>query len=146
MPIAHGKDVKYMFQDHDTDIKNLIPPVQNQWYTVFDAVDVRHLYCLIGQFNDETDPKDVEIKWTIDGTVYFKDTSLDNESEEYVYRDHFESSGGTAGLSLSSERVMAAYYTDKRGHAYKVEIRMTSALGTNQNFYCLCVRETLEQT
>ena len=140
MPRAFGQ--KFHYRDHDTDVVNEAPPVQNQWYTVFDAHDVRLLWCVVYQKNDELAAKNVETRWTIDGTVYLNGRALDDDTEYYVFRTQAPSTGGTSGLFTSTSVETAVHTTDKRGLSFKVEVRMTSALGTNQVLRCYCVRET----
>ena len=149
MPVAGGHigaGVKYHYEDHDTDGVNEIPPVQNTWYEVFDAEDVRLIWCTMRQTNDEAAAKDVELRWTIDGNVYFLVESLADSEVRWCYRSVAESSGGTGGLISQIDKVNAAYNVDKRGQSFKVEIRLTGAPGTNQTLRCRCVRETLEAT
>jgi len=144
----HGQyqHVKEWLQDHDTDVVNEAPPVQNTWYEAFDAEDVRLLWCLIFQSNDETAAKDVEVRWIIDGTTYFVSTSLINNSNHHIFRYYLPSAAGTDGLLVSAAPRSAVHYMDKRGLDFKVEIRMTSVPGTNQILRGWCVRETLEVT
>jgi len=146
MPTAHGAGAKYAYLDHDTDVVNEAPPILNQWYTVFDAEDVRLLWCTVIQTNNEYTAKNVEIRWTIDGNVYFWTAALVSHDENYVYRTQTPSTGGTNGLYIQLPEMNAAAHVDKRGHSFKVEVRITSALGTNQGLICYCARETLEQT
>lgn len=149
MPRAGGtitEPAKYAYQDHDADQANPAPVVQNTWYTVFDALDVRLLLCHFLQTNDETAAKDIEVRWTIDGTAYLYAGTISNNTPFWVYRNHALSVGGTQGLSISATVVLAAYWASKRGLAFKVEIRTTSVPGTNQALNCRCVRETLEET
>ena len=135
--------VKYHFQDEDSDYLIQAPPVQNQWYTVFDAVDVRLLVCAIVQNNDDVAAKDLEIRWTIDGNVYFMADTFGQGILEYIYRRYAPSTGGTDGLHDTSAVQGAAIHAAKNGLAFKVEVRMTSVPGTNQQLRCWCVRETL---
>ena len=146
MPIAHQGEVKYHYRDHDTDQVNEAPPVQNQWYTVFDAEDVRLLWCRTSQTNDETAAKDVEIRWTIDGNVYFSSTSMTDNTDHFTYRVAGPGGGGIAGLNTATPARLGTDDTGKRGQSFKVEVRMTSVPGTNQTLLCNCVRETLEET
>ncbi|GAH54107.1 unnamed protein product, partial [marine sediment metagenome] len=108
--------------------------------------DVRLLACSVIQINDETDAKDVEVRWTIDGNVYFTAIPMDNNALLFIYRTMDPSAGGTAGLFQSAVWLNAAYYVDKRGLDFKVEVRMTSVPGGNQSLLCRCVKETLELT
>lgn len=144
----HGQyeHVKEWLQDHDSDVVNETPPVQNTWYEVFHAYDVRLLICAIEQVNDEAAAKDVEVRWTIDGNVYFDVVPLADSTLNWVYRNRLPSAGGTTGLAVAASFVNAVRYTDKRGHDFQVEVRTTSVPGTNQVLTCWCVRETLEVT
>jgi len=144
VPKAFGQ--KYMYLDHDTDVRSLAPPVQNQWYTVFDAYDVRLLWCIIYQSNGEAAAKNLEVRWTIDGNVYLGSIAALDSATYWVFRDHVPSTGGTAGLGLWAGTFNSAYLVEKRGQDFKVEVRITSPLGTNQFLLCRCVRETLELT
>ena len=146
MPVAHAGETKYAYLDHDTDLVEETPPIQNQWYTVFDAEDVRLLWCVVFQYNDENDAKNIAVRWTVDGTVYLTQFISTTGVDYYVYRDAYPSAGGTFGLNMKPAMWNAGYYIDKRGHSFKVEVRITTALGTNQELTCYCVRETLEQT
>ena len=144
----HGEyeHVKEWLQDHDTDEVNEAPPVQNTWYEVFDAEDVRLIWCEIYQTNTDIAAKDIEVRWTIDGNVYLVTVSLDDDTVNFIYRDRAPSAVGTAGLTSTPTEVNAGFNVDKRGLAFKVEVRMTSVPGTAQVLRCRCVRETLEVT
>lgn len=146
MPDAHSRHVKYWLQDHDTDESNQAPPVQNTWYEIFHAQDVRLIWCRIIQTNDETAVKDVEVRWTIDGNVYLVSESMANNAPYYIYRTHEPSAVGTAGLTAGTTVENAALDVDKRGLDFKVEMRITSALGTNQTLNGRCIRETFVET
>lgn len=146
MPAASGAHIKYMWLDHDTDVVSLAPPVLNQWYTVFHAYDVRLLWCTLYQVNDEAAAKNIEMQWTIDGNVYFGTFGPNNNTRYSTFRDWWESAGGTSGISFGIADYNAGWFVDKRGQDFKVEIRIVSALGTNQTLRCYCVRETLEPT
>ena len=136
MPVAGGSIVqfrRYGYEDQDAYRVEEMPPIQNTWYTGFNEECVRHILAVIRQRNDESAAKVVEVKWTIDGNVYFISVSLDHDTPTWIYRNRYQSSGGTAGLGSSATIVNAAHYVDKRGLAYKTEVRMVSALGTNQS-------------
>lgn len=149
MPYAGGSiaaQIKYAWQDHDPALSSQDPPVQNTWYTIMDAYDVRLLWCHVIQTNDESAAKDVEVRWTIDGTVYFDADSYEHNAGNYIFKNIYDSALGTSGLTLSSGRVNAADDVDKRGLHVKIEMRMTSAPGTNQVLTGRAVYETLEAT
>ena len=71
---------------------------------------------------------------------------MGSNSTSYVYRYEYGSFGGTDGLEIGNAVFNAAHYVDKRGHDFKIEIRMTSAPGTNEVIDAYAVYETLEQT
>lgn len=146
MPRAQQGEVHYHYQDHDTDLVSEIPPVQNTWYECFDAEDVRLLWCVLRQNNDETVNKDIEVRWTIDGNVYLRSVSCAHNSHYYIYRAFQDSTDATGGLSFDTTIRNTAYTVDKRGKTFKVEVRITSVLGTNQALRMWCVRETETQT
>jgi len=144
----HGQyeHVKEWLQDHDAAVVDESPPVQNTWYELFHAYDVRLLIHRVFQRNDDVVAKDLEVRWTIDGNVYFTSLSLDDDSNNYIFRNEDPSSGGTDGLNPSAATTNVAYHLDKRGLDFKVEVRMTSVPGTNQRLYSTAVYETLEVT
>lgn len=146
MPRAQIGDLPRWLQDLDTQEVSEAPPTLNQWYPVFDDEDVRHLWCVVIQTNDEAAAKQLQIRWTIDGNVYFLQWNANNNTYYYIYRNFAPSAAGTAGLSSSTSRLNAGDQVDKRGLAYKVEVRQTGAIGTNQTLLCDCVIETLELT
>ena len=144
MPKATG--MKFHYDDHDTDAVDETPPILNNWYEVFHAQDVRLLWCYTRQSNDEAAVKTVEVRWTIDGTVYFGSFAQVSGTAYYTYRWVSLSAAGTSGLLVEAGVSNGAKYVDKRGKDFKVEVRITSALGTNQRLVCYCVRETLDLT
>jgi hypothetical protein len=141
---AGGK--KYWLQDHDTDIIGEEPPVLNQWYTLFEADDVRLLEMYVSQMNEEENMKDIEVRWTIDGNVYAAFFEANNGTIYFIFRDMNPSIGGTQGLG--SDTVERRSFVDdfKCGLHFKVEVRIVSVLGTSQGLYAAAVRETLEET
>jgi uncharacterized protein YbaR (Trm112 family) len=143
---AYQAPVKYAYKDHDTAQQWLTPPVLNQWYTIFNDIDVRLLWCEVRQVNTEAAVKTVEVKWTIDNNVYFMSQDLTSNTIYEVYRTTYPSTGGTNGLFGSGGTVNGVFYCDKRGQSFKVEVRITTALGTAQDLRCRCVYETLEVT
>ena len=146
MPRAHAGVVKYHYLDHDTNFSEKIPPVQNTWYDPMRRYDVRLLWCVVYQKNDEAAAKTVEVLWTVDGNLYKVTHALDDDTNYFIYRAWNPSTGGTDGLLASTAEKNAAGATDKRGQDFKVQVRMTDAPGTNQILRCWCVPETLELT
>jgi len=146
VPKALGYGQKFHYADLDTQYIEQIPPEQNNWYEVFTDEDVRLLLCVIRQTNTEAAAKEIQIRWTIDGNVYWGAVTAANNTLYYVFRDQQPSNGGTAGLSIATSWRNACFYVDKRGINFSVEVRLTSVPGTNQILNCWCVKETLEIT
>lgn len=144
MPIATG--AKYHYLDHDSDVVDVSPPTQNLWYEVFHAEDVRLLYCYIFQINTDLTPKQVQVRWTIDGNVYWNNFACVNNTPYWVFRVALPSLAGTQGLDFGASPANACFYICKRGQDFKVEVMMSSVPGANQRLGCYCVRETLEPT
>lgn len=134
------------YKDHDTDVKDLQPPERDVWYELFDSEDVRLMWCVLHQSNDGAIDQGVEVRWTIDGNVYFTMFTANNLVTYYIYRDHQPSQSGTAGLGSNSTVRTAGIYGVKMGQRIKVEVRMTGFPGTNQRFAIWTVKETLEDT
>ena len=144
--MAEVSGAKFHYDDHDTDLVDEDPPVQNTWYEVFHAEDVRLIWCTVWQNNTEAAAKTMEIRWTIDGNVYFNTWALASGTNNWIYRNEYPSTGGTEGLADIASARNAAHYVDKRGKDFKVEVRITEALGTAQRIVCRCVRETEDLT
>jgi len=145
VPKAFGQ--KFHYLEHDAAEVSEAPPVLNQWYTLFDDTDVRLLMVIVIQTNDELAAKTIEMRWTVDGTVYSTSFNCANNTEYYVYRDTRTSADPTGSLSFIATMYTAmGRYLDKRGQTLKVEVRITSALGTNQTLVSRAVYETLELT
>lgn len=142
---AWSKQRKYHYQDHDSDRIAPTPPVLNTWYELFDAEDVRLLFHHIIQTNDEAVAKTCEMRWTIDGNVYLRSQNLNSGQDYFIYRTEAISTAG-APIYASTSTVNAGYNTCKRGLSFKVEVRITAALGTNQTLISQTVRETLVET
>lgn len=118
------------------------PPIQNTWYTMFHDFNVRLIWCTLIQINDETAQHQVEIRWTIDGNVYDLSFLANNNTVYYIYRDPTPSSGGTAGLLQTTSTQNAAFFVDKRGLDFLIEMRLTDVPGTNQAIYAGATYET----
>ena len=149
MPVAGGNiaaQVKYHYEDHNPDYITQVPPVQNTWYEVFDAEDVRLLLCRVKQTNTDAANKDVEVRWTINGNSYLVSLNVPTGETWSVWKNHYLDPAGLAGAEMTASPLNACIYVDKRGHDFKVEVRMTSPPGTAQTMGCWCVRETLEET
>lgn len=144
--IAASAIKKYWLQDHDSDIIQEAPPTVNVWYTLFDDEDVRLLEMFVQQINEEEENKTLQVRWTIDGNVYFVEIDAANTTEYYVFRNLIPSLGGTLGLSSSSNQNRAFIDDFKCGLSFKVEVRIITAVGTNQALNSLAVHETLEVT
>jgi len=123
---------KYAWKLHDIAALNQDPPVQDTWYTVLDTTEDVMLIEIAGrQINDETDPKDLEWRLTIDGVtltiVLAGDKTHANNTWLRVYRDLT-----LEGLTATGAVVLADHPGSVYGQSVKVELRMISAPGTNQ--------------
>lgn len=147
MPAAFGAGgKKYHYLAYDTAYLDQVP-VQNTWYTVLEDEDVRLLWCRFEHINDDSDPQDMEIRWTLDTHVFFQSAAgLNGGTPRWVYRNFQESAAGTQGLIITADEYNADKYTDIRAQNCKIEIRMTSAPVKNPAIHCWVVYETLEET
>jgi hypothetical protein len=147
MPAAHaGAAKKYAWMDHDPAYLDQAPPVQNIWYTVYHDYDVRQLLMSVLYRDDEETGADVEIMWTCDGNVYLMQKFL-NDSEQFnVYKTKYDSTNEDA-LDEDVAGVGGNLgYRDKRALDFLVEVRVTSAIGTNAHLEARALYETLEVT
>lgn len=131
MPYASAgyvAQVQYYWNKEAIAQINQAPPVQNTWYTVLDTkVDVRLIWLVLRQDNDETDNKNLEIRVTMDGVALIG--TIDAVNLTY-YQAYLNLSADT--LIVSGTKFNSGYYVDIRGRSVKVEIRITSVVGTNQ--------------
>ena len=147
MPAAHGGATKkYWLMDHDPAYIDVSPPVQNTWYEVYHAYDVRQLFMSILYYDDEETGASFEVRWTCDGNIYIIQDTIENDTQEYIYKNKLPS-GGNDELSVDREPSEGRMpYRDKRAQDFKVEIRITSAIGTNAHLIGHALYETLEET
>jgi hypothetical protein len=141
-----GAGAKYSYQDHDTAVVTELPPVQNQWYTLMDDDDVRLLANAIYQKNDEAVAKTLEVRWTCDGTVYLLSFGADDDVQYYISRQKYPSTEVDCLKVSNGEVAPMLEILDKRAQDFLIEVRITSALGTNQDLTAWAVYETLEVT
>jgi len=149
MPVASAgpiAPVKYAYLHHDSGYVNEAPPIQNQWYTVFDDVDVRVIRAQMRQGNGAAAAKDVEWRYTIDGLVYGISFSLPNGAYWDLWRDRGSSPFGLTASATATEALNAAIRVDLRGQSVKAEVRLVGVPGANQTLQAWGVYETLEVT
>jgi hypothetical protein len=132
--------------DHDTAYIHITPPIQNQWYTVAHVYDLRELLFAVACDDDEGTEPSVEVRWTIDGNVYFTTLNTVTDVLRYVMRDIFPSTGGTLGLSERGYVAGDTQYDNKRGLDGLFEIRTLGVPGTNAFLDGYLLYETLEVT
>lgn len=138
--------VKYAWMDHDPAYIDISPPVQNTWYELYHAYDVRQLLMGVKYRDDEQEGNNVEVRWTCDGNVYLFATTLDDDDQEDIYKTKFQS-GTTEELTRDSTPPgMDAPYRDKRALDFLVEARVTGVIGTNAHLEAYALYETLEAT
>lgn len=146
MPAASGAHKKYAWMDHDPAFIDIDPPVQNTWYEVYHNYDVRQILMSVKYKDDEEDGATVEVKWTCDGNIYTIEIELDNNYQLYVYKNKYSVLDIEDTLSSVDWGPSALFYQDKRALEFKVEIRVTSVVGTNAHLYGYALYETLEET
>ena len=137
---------KYWLKDHDTAYINITSPVQNQWYTVLQADDVRILVFAFMEIDLLAAGADFEIRWTLDGNVYSTADNYASGIQIYVTRNKYPSGIGT-GLStqVGIQSAMLSLL-DKRALMAKLEIRIKSVTLATDVLAAWCVYETLEVT
>jgi hypothetical protein len=146
LTVGHGGQgtVKYHYRKEPVATLNQDPPVATTYYTCLDTTeDVRLIWVAIRQINDETNAKDVNIRITIDGITLDRsaDLSLANNTWAFAYLTH-----DADGLGISTTAFQPNYYTDMRGLSVKVEMKVQSAVGTNQKLDGRVQYETLQPT
>jgi hypothetical protein len=149
MPIAHAgyvAQVKYWLQDHDTDLVNESPPVQNQWYTIFEDDDVRLLTCAVMATDLMEAGSDLAVRWTLDGNVYLLTFNNASGVQDYIYRTKYPSGTNLELAKLANPMMAMQQFGDKRALHMKIEVRKTSACLATDILQAWCVRETLEAT
>jgi hypothetical protein len=147
MPAAHaGAAKKYAYLDHDPPHLVQVPPVINTWYQLYHDYDVRQLLMSALYRDDEETGATIEVRWTCDGNIYVSSVDADDQIQYYIYKTKYNSveiqplnddfgPGGYKGL-----------YRDKRAQDFKVEVRVTTAVGTNARLEAWALYETLEVT
>jgi hypothetical protein len=138
--------IKYWLKDHDTATVDETPPVQNQWYTIFETDDVRLLWFTIEADDVLFAGSDLQIRLTCDGNIYLINKTVNSGNFYYVYRHYDTAVSGTSLVVTNEEISNAAFGVDKRALHMKAEIRKTSACLATDNLMAWCVYETLEAT
>ena len=119
------------------------PPVQNTWYTMFDGTGgIRIRMMTVKQINDEAAAKTIELRMTIDGTALVETPQVQSNDSWYYWT-----------VRAWTDRVygddtapwLAQYYKAVECHDVLIEVRMTSAPGTNQKLDGRVHYETFER-
>lgn len=132
MPQAQGRDVHRCYGWEPLAILDQTPVVQNTWYTVLEAEDVRVPYITIMHDNTDNVAKEVEIRLTLDGSVYTITWTLADNTWNWI---HCLAQSDAFGNSATPRP--AGANDDDHGleifaHDFKYEIRMTAVPGTNE--------------
>ncbi len=116
-----------------------ITPVQNTWYTVLNAKNVRIKSIQLKQSNDEAAAKTLAIRGAVDGNAIAASSSAPANN---VWLNQ-----GLSGVvdSFPASVREAAYYVSLDAKSATVEIEITSALGTNQLLFASVQYEQLER-
>lgn len=153
--------VRYAWKLNDTETDTRSPPTQNVYHEIFDLSGGQAFhYISFEQNNDELAAKNVDIKLTIDGTAYeLTGTSMDNSEIYYVYWDDIGLDPPDATLKVDNSNPIGGLVfkiADSAANTIavnvdpvtdaKLEVKMTSAPGTNQTLVTRYRRSNLEAT
>jgi len=127
------------------------PPVINVLYDLIDVSGGVEVISVLGaQNNTETNMKNIDWIITIDGIVYTYDASIADpmvNGAVYaipLYVNHPATTpepipqGGHPALGVNVDIVTNAWWALK-GHAIKIQYRLTDAAGTAQRIYASCL-------
>jgi len=127
------------------------PPVKDTVYTLLDVEGgVEVILCLGTQNNTETDTKNIDWIFTIDGEVYTYDASAADPMQNGVvhpiplYLNHPATlpepipQAGHPALGVCLD-VTANAHAILKGHAIKIQYRLTDVAGTAQRIYASCL-------
>ena len=118
-----------------------ITPVQNTWYTVLDAKNVRIKSIITRHVNDETAIKVVGVRLTCDGIVI---SGAQSQTNNLPYVNYLTQTSDTlTGVNVTSFNL--GYYISLGGKSVKVEARTTSAVGTNPLLFCTVQYEQIKR-
>lgn len=139
---------KHVWKLYDTQTDTRAPPTQNTYHEIFALEDGCMLqYITVEQNNDETGDKNVDIKLTIDGESYEKTgNALANGEIFYVYWTDIGTDPPAATLVMSIANPLTQFgfragesaagawmvFNPNPMTDCKLELKMTSAPGTNQ--------------
>ena len=125
-----------------------IPPVTNTWYTVLDTALLGYVnVCLVtlkmAQTNDEAAAKNSQIRATIDGVTIptgITDRSLTNSAETaaYLFARAIQNDWGNQVNTSDGTKFICTSY-ELYATNLIIEVRLTSAVGTNQKLYAQTV-------
>jgi len=142
-----SRTLKHAWKLHDAETDTRAPPTQNVYHEIFDlAGGQKFHYITIKQTNDEVAAKNVDVKLTIDGETYEKTgLSFGNGEIYYLYWTDIGLDPPAATLGASNSGILPAFgfsMDDSAGAKFipdveemtaaKLEVKMTSAPGTNQ--------------
>ena len=104
------------------------PPVDNQWYTLLEETNVHLLLMTLKQTNGESANKSLQVRMTIDGTVYTGGlVSVAHNTTVYVA---LTSSGVPTSITTGNQNV--GKYDSVKAQSIKVEYRLGDTGGTGQ--------------
>ena len=105
--------------------------VQNTWYTVLDTTLKVRLYSLwMNQYNDEAAAKTISMQIIVDGvTLTHTLSGASNTTPSRCY----EIGQQTDTLEAAPATYLIGRYVALHGKSVKVQVRSTSAAGTNQH-------------
>ncbi|NVM22647.1 MAG: hypothetical protein HWN68_12820 [Desulfobacterales bacterium] len=124
-----GADIHYYWKKLPIIIETIAPPVQNQWYPLLPATeDIRLLYLVLRQTNDEVAAKNLEVRATWDGIIY---NCVPFAFPDNTFR-YWRLSGAWDQLISDAVIRHGGHWTDARGLLVSIDMRITDPIGTNQ--------------
>jgi hypothetical protein len=122
------------------------PPTLSQWYTLLPTTyGVQVRYIAVFQENDETDSKDVDLRATYDGkSILHENNGVLDSSWEYEYLDWVLGDSTTRKFASGGQRLAGGPPSaSEQGDVFyarslKLEYRIVTALGTNQELRARC--------
>lgn len=155
-----GNVAKYAWKLHDLETHTKAPPVHNVYYEAFDEDGGQKLHYLVIYHDHGEHPgaKNVDIKLTIDGETYEKTgNALDSQEFYYIYFDEIGDDMTQAVLKVTNASPLALFGIASEDSAankgprtglmvtdIKLELKMTSAPGTNQTLVTHYRRSSLD--
>lgn len=133
---AYVAQVKYWRRHYPLAVLDQVPPVQNTWYTLLETVeDVWLAFVRVLQANDEVAVKNINMRWTADGRTLTRqagDLGQANNTTNWwsLQSNTLDDISGSTTITPAGTAIDGGgpFF----GLSVKLEVRLTSVVGTNQ--------------